>query len=150
MQYLEFMVGSQMYAIDILDVVSIEDNQKIQEVPMPAPYVKGMVMIRSDVMQVYDLASRLCVSDFEECTDKKYGNMLLVVEQNKKRIALEITQAKSIVNLDLDHLENAPETVLGEGTFIKGLLNRPEGLVIVLDVDKMLSRNTGVKELACA
>lgn len=142
MQFLEFLVGDQIYAIDLLDVVSIEEHKEIQGVPLPAPYIKGMVMIREDVMPVFDLAEKLCVSDFDAYTDSKYGNMLLVVEHKRKYVAMEITNAKAIINIEENQFQNVPETVRESGAFIKGLINRPEGLVIVLNKDAMLSENT--------
>lgn len=138
MQFLEFMVGTQIYAFELLDVVSIEDQKKISEVPLPAPFIKGMVMIRGEIMQVYDLAARLCVPDFLESTDKKFGNMLLVIEKDEKKVAMEITQAKSVITVNESEFDTAPEVIGEAGNFIKGLINRPEGLVIVIDKDILL------------
>lgn len=137
MQYLEIKVGKQSYAIPVKDVVSIEEMKEISNVPMPSKYITGMVVIRDEVIQVYDLANRLGVTDLDKYADKKYGNMILVIESFKKRLAMEINLAKDIIELD-GELNKVPDSVACGDNVIMGLIKKNNDIVPVIDVHKLM------------
>ena len=137
MQYLEIKVGKQSYAIPVKDVVSIEEMKEISNVPMPSKYITGMVVIRDEVIQVYDLANRLGVTDLDKYADKKYGNMILVIESFKKRYAMEINLAKDIIELD-GELNKVPDSVAHSDNVIMGIIKKDNDIVPVIDVHKLM------------
>lgn len=131
-------MGKQSYAFPVEDVVSIEEMKEISNVPMSGEYVTGMVVIRDEVLQVYDLEKRLAIPDFLECKDVKYGNSLLVVETGDKRMVMEITLAKDIIEVD-GELEGVPASLSIPGNFIKGIIKKDNDLVPVIDIKKMIN-----------
>ncbi len=137
MQYLEIKVGKQSYAIPVKDVVSIEEMKEISNVPMPSKYITGMVVIRDEVIQVYDIANRLGVTDLDKYADKKYGNMILVIESFKKRYAMEINLAKDIIELD-GELNKVPDSVAHSDNVIMGIIKKDNDIVPVIDVHKLM------------
>lgn len=137
MQYLEIKVGKQSYAIPVKDVVSIEEMKEISNVPMPSKYITGMVVIRDEVIQVYDIANRLGVTDLDKYADQKYGNMILVIESFKKRYAMEINLAKDIIELD-GELNKVPDSVAHSDNVIMGIIKKDNDIVPVIDVHKLM------------
>lgn len=137
MQYLEIKVGKQSYAIPVKDVVSIEEMKEISNVPMPSKYIIGMVVIRDEVIQVYDIANRLGVTDLDKYADPKYGNMILVIESFKKRYAMEINLAKDIIELD-GELNKVPDSVAHSDNVIMGIIKKDNDIVPVIDVHKLM------------
>lgn len=57
-QYLLFLVGSDLYAIEALKTNEIVEYSKITKVPMMYEYVKGVTNIRGNIVPVIDLLQR--------------------------------------------------------------------------------------------
>ena len=58
-QYLTFLVGTDMFAIDVLGIREIIEDAGVTSVPMMPPFVRGIINLRGAVVPVIDLPARL-------------------------------------------------------------------------------------------
>ncbi|HXY95502.1 MAG TPA: chemotaxis protein CheW, partial [Steroidobacteraceae bacterium] len=58
-QYLTFMLGAEVFAIEILSIREIIEHAPLTQVPMMPQYVGGVINLRGAVVPVIDLAARL-------------------------------------------------------------------------------------------
>lgn len=139
MQYLEIKMGKTHYGIELENIIELLEKIDITQVPVSDEYVMGITNIRDKVMPVYNLAYRLGIHDFEMYTDKKYGNQYLVVEHAGTCVALEITFAKQIREIDDEEIRTLPEGFLPEEPLVKYMVKTEDDLISILDVRKFFN-----------
>ena len=57
-QYLTFALGSEMFAVGILNVKEIIEYGNLTEIPMMPTFIRGVINLRGSVVPVIDLAAR--------------------------------------------------------------------------------------------
>src|SRR5690606_20333500 len=57
-QYLTFLLGGEMFAIEILTIKEIIEFGNLTTVPMMPDFVRGVINVRGAVLPVIDLSSR--------------------------------------------------------------------------------------------
>lgn len=57
-QYLTFTVGSEMFAVGILNVKEIIEYGNLTEIPMMPSFIRGVINLRGAVVPVIDLGAR--------------------------------------------------------------------------------------------
>src|SRR3954453_17654998 len=57
-RYLAFVLGGDVYAVDILDVTEIMEFRNLTVVPMVPEFIRGVINLRGSVVPVVDLALR--------------------------------------------------------------------------------------------
>jgi len=68
-QYLLFLTGGVLYAVEALRVKEIVEYSAITKIPMMNKYIKGVTNIRGDIVPVVDLLNRFKLGD-TSITDK--------------------------------------------------------------------------------
>mgnify|MGYP000499888151 CR=1 FL=1 len=54
-QYLTFLLGSEMFAVGILNVKEIIEYGHLTEIPMMPAFIRGVINLRGSVVPVVDL-----------------------------------------------------------------------------------------------
>ena len=57
-QYLTFTLGSEMFAVGILNVKEIIEYGNLTEIPMMPAFIRGVINLRGSVVPVIDLSAR--------------------------------------------------------------------------------------------
>ena len=108
-QYLLFLVGGVLYAVEALQAQEIVEYSGITKVPKMSSYVKGVTNIRGDIVPVIDLLDRF---DLGQTT---IGDKTSIVVVNHKRddtvmsIGVIIDEVYEVDSIDVAHLTKAPE-----------------------------------------
>lgn len=139
-QYLTFIVAEEEYGVDILRVQEIKGWDKVTPIPNTPDYVQGVINLRGTIVPVVDLRQRFSMPRLE------YGPttvviVLKVLGEDRDRIMGIIVDAVSDV-YDVDPAAVKPPPDLGGATggeWVQGLATVDEKMVIVLDIDRMLS-----------
>jgi purine-binding chemotaxis protein CheW len=137
-QYLTFTLGDEHYGIEILKVQEIKGHSGITPIPNTPPYLKGIMNLRGTVIPVVDLRTRFSL-DAQEYT--KF-TVIIVVTVGQKIVGLVVDAVSDV--LDIPHAQVRPAPDLGARTdtrFISGLANVGEKLVVLLDIERLLSEN---------
>jgi purine-binding chemotaxis protein CheW len=143
-RYLTFRLGSQVYAVPILDVLEILEYRPLTGVPMMPPFVRGVLNLRGRVVPVIDLATRFG----REPTpiDRRTG--IVIVDTSRGRNAggagrhtgLLVDAVNKVVHFTGDEIEPAPG--FGDGVptgVVSGMARHQDGFIAVLDVAVALS-----------
>lgn len=131
MQLLHFVMGTVNYAVNILDICSLERPTVISKIPYQSENIKGITTIRDSVMPVYNLANRLNLPPQE---DNRY---FMVVTHNNNNMAIEINNVLNIIDINENELENMPSSFIQDVTIIQKAIHRPEGLTMILDTAEL-------------
>ncbi|MFC1602032.1 chemotaxis protein CheW [Pseudomonadota bacterium] len=151
-QYLTFELAGEDYGVDILRVQEIRGWDVVTRIPNAPPYVKGVLNLRGAIVPIFDLRERFDLP----CHEYTKDTVVIVLRINSSggmRIMGVIVDAVSdVLNAGSDGLTNAPDFGSRIATeFIAGLVSAGDKMVMLLDVDKLLSDDQSPEsELAAA
>ena len=136
LQLVTFRIGNEEFGFDIFKVKEINRMLDITQIPNSQSTVKGVVNLRGSVIPVISLREKLSFSDVE------YDNKtrIIVVEYKNKSIAFIVDEVSEVLRIDSSILEKAPEmTTSVESAYINGVAKLENRLLILLDLDKILT-----------
>ncbi|MEI7839512.1 MAG: chemotaxis protein CheW [Methylococcaceae bacterium] len=139
-QYLSFVLGKEEYGVDILRVQEIRSWEPVSRVPNVPPYEKGVVNLRGAIVPIIDLRERFSLSKVE------YTPLTVVVvlqtgSGNHTRImGVVVDSVSDVISIDKSEIQGAPDFgTKVSNEFINGLVSVNERMVMLLDVDKLLT-----------
>lgn len=103
-QYIVIGLGEEQYGVDIKYIDSILRMQRITRVPKVAPYLKGVINLRGEVIPVMSLRLKMNLSE-DEITRatriiilklEQYGTIGIIVDEVKEVITLSSEQVQKI------------------------------------------------------
>ena len=135
-KFLTFVLSNEEYGIEILKVREIIGLMDITSVPQTPDYMKGVINLRGKVIPVIDLRMKFSMPE-EEHTQE---TCVIVVEVNSTSIGLIVDSVSEVADIGSGEIENAPKFGQGIDTsFIMGLGKVKDKIIIMLDIDEVLS-----------
>ncbi len=135
-KYLTFILNEEIYGIEILKVREIIGLMDITNVPQTPDYMKGVINLRGKVIPVIDLRLKFTMQE-EEHTQE---TCVIVVEVDGTSIGIIVDSVSEVSDIEGKSIEVAPR--FGQGidtTFIMGLGKVKEKIIILLDIETVLS-----------
>ena len=135
-KFLTFILGDEIYGIEILKAREIIGLMDITTVPQTPEYMKGVINLRGKVIPVIDLRLKFSLQE-EEHTQE---TCVIVVEVNDTSIGLIVDSVSEVSDISGEEIENAP--TFGQGidtSFIMGLGKVKDKIIILLDIERVLS-----------
>lgn len=140
LQLVGFMIDSEEYAIDILAVQEILKPMKITKVPNALNYVEGVVNIRGRVIPIINLR---CILDLPQ-KDFDDKTRIIVVEVENITSGFIVESVTEVLRIPTDLTETTPElTTSVNSDFISSVANFEDRLLILLEIEKILSPTNG-------
>lgn len=138
-QYLSFELGEQRYAVDILRVQEIKGWDRVTPLPGAPEWVCGVMNLRGAVVPVVDARRRFGLPGRRP--EKSTVVIILRVEAaDRERIVGIVVDAVSDVHdVTPEQHRAVPKvsTTLGRDV-VKGMAAVGEGILVLLDVDRLL------------
>lgn len=130
-----FRLNGEYYGIDIRKVIAIEQIGDIVPVPNAVDNVQGLINIRGDIIPVFDLKSKNGLKDETPDAKKEY----ILVRCNDSSIALVVDSVEDIQE-EREYHDLPIICSDKKNDYISGIVNIGGKLVIIVDVDKLLSK----------
>jgi len=141
-KYLTFTLAAEEYGIGILEIKEIIGMLPITSVPQTPDFVKGVINLRGKVIPVMDLRLRFGMMpiDYTERT------CIIVVETAGQTgtilVGIVVDAVSEVLNIKGDDIEKTPTFGTKLNTdYILGMAKMEGGVKILLDIDKVLSRD---------
>ncbi len=135
-KFLTFALNREEYGIEILKVREIIGVIDITPVPQTPDYMKGIINLRGKVIPIIDL--RLKFSMPEEAHTQE--TCVIVVKINNEPIGVVVDNVSEVLDIKSEEVEDTPQFGHDIDTgFIMGLGKAKEKIIILLDIDKVLS-----------
>ncbi|MDD2574730.1 MAG: chemotaxis protein CheW [Bacillota bacterium] len=139
-QLVVFRLGGEEYGIDILAVKEIIRCRKTVKLPECPDFVEGIINYRDSIVPILDLNKRFNLGG------KKTGDSTRVIITSiggikGRQVGFVVDQVEEVLRLDTECIEEPPETVVQgmDRQFIRGVGKLEGRLIIVLDIEKVLS-----------
>ncbi|HXZ49404.1 MAG TPA: chemotaxis protein CheW [Usitatibacter sp.] len=135
-EVLVFVLGKEEYGVDILKVQEIRGYDKVTPIPSAPDYLKGVVNLRGIIVPVIDMRVKFRLAEV------RYDSFTVVVILRiaGRVIGLVVDGVSDVVHFPESAVKPAPQ--LGsvvDGSFIAGLATQGERMVLLLDIEKLLS-----------
>lgn len=135
-QLVTFRLGDDEFAIDVMRVFEVLRAVEVRSVPNAPDFVEGVVAVRDAVIPVIDMRKRFSLPAVEE----ENSSRLLVVATGDSRVALVVDDVPGVAELPDGVISQAPEFFRGlAGRYLEGIARDGERLVILLNLDEILS-----------
>jgi purine-binding chemotaxis protein CheW len=138
-QFLTFTLQNEEYGIEILKVQEIKGVTKITPIPNAPPFVRGVMNLRGTVVPVVDLRSRFSM----DARDYDRFTVIIVVNIGEKVVGLVVDTVSDVLNIPNDAIANPPELAsVGETSYITGMGKLGERIVMLLDIARLVGKDT--------
>lgn len=136
LQCVTFDLNGETYALDVMRVQEVLRVGEISPVPGAPEYVLGIINLRGKVVTVIDARLRLGLS-YAENTDL---SRIIVLEAAGQDVGILVDGVAEVVQIPRGDIDPSPSVGNEEAArYIEGVASRDKELVIVVDVDKLLS-----------
>ncbi len=136
LQYITFKLNNEIYAIDAMNVQEIVELGGITRIPHLPVFMKGVINLRGSIIPVVDLKTKFSM----ESGEYKKHTCVIVTEFSGGAMGLIVDSVMDVIFLNEDDIKSPPSFGIKVQTdFIKGISRIDAGLVIILDIEKVLS-----------
>lgn len=141
-KFLTFSLGSELYGLEILRVQEIVGMLPVTRVPRLPEYVAGVVNLRGRIIPVVDIRLAFGLSDIT-MTERTCIVVVRVMREGADSavvIGIIVDEVSDVLDLGVDSIEATPEFGTEVDTsFIKGVGRAEDRVVLLLDIDRVLS-----------
>ncbi|MCV5340335.1 chemotaxis protein CheW, partial [Escherichia coli] len=131
-----FQLEEETYGINVMQVREVLRYTEIAPVPGAPDYVLGIINLRGNVVTVIDTRSRFGLME-GEVTD---NTRIIVIESERQVIGILVDSVAEVVYLRSSEIDTTPSVGTDESAkFIQGVSNRDGKLLILVDLNKLLT-----------
>lgn len=141
-QYIVVRLGEEQYGIDIKYIDSILRMQTITRVPKVAPYIKGVINLRGEVIPVMSIRLKMLLPD-DEFT--RATRIIILKLEQYGMVGIIVDEVKEVVTLDNDMIEKIAYDPKDENVnFINGVGKYNGQLISLLDFNLVMQEKDNV------
>ncbi len=135
-KFLTFVLNDEEYGIEILKVREIIGVIDITSVPQTPHYLKGVINLRGKVIPIIDLRLKFSMPEQAHTLE----TCIIVAEVSGDQIGVVVDDVSEVLDIKGGEIEETPQFGQGLDTdFIMGLGKANDKIIIMLDIDKVLS-----------
>ena len=133
-----FILGEEKYGLNILKVRElISFPEGLTRIPGVPDYIIGMFNLRGLVIPVMDLRTKFNMSGEE----RHEFSVIIIVEVENKHIGITVDSVSDVIFVKEEDIQETTELAVNVDTkFIKGVAKTKDEMVILLDIDFLLSK----------
>jgi len=137
-----FRIGAEMYALDIMKIKEIIRPQKLTPVPKAPSFIEGVMNLRGAVIPVADLRKRFD----QPVTAESRKNRIIICALTGRIIGLLVDEVFEVRRYSRQEISPAPQFLKGpEAEFFLGVARRGEELIMLLDLERILSSDEKIE-----
>ena len=135
-QFVTFSIGDECYGVSAMKVHEIIGMTRITPVPNSMGYMKGVINLRGSVVPVVDIRLKFSMDE------KGYSEqtIIIIVEIKKRLFGMIVDSVSDVIGISDSEIQATPHfSTQIETDFISGIADRNDQLIIMLDVDGILT-----------
>lgn len=141
-QFLTFELAGEMYGVEILKVQEIRGWEPIRKIPKTPSYIKGALNLRGAIVPILDLRERFDIAAAE------YSPVTVVIVINVKTptgsmvMGVVADAVSDVLDIKYADIKKAPD--LGstiDTRYMRGMYVAKQGMIMLLDADKLLNHD---------
>lgn len=140
--YLTFMVGEEIYGVEIRYVLQIIGMQSIAQMPDMPSYMKGYIDLRGKIIPVVSMRLRFGKPEI----DYHDRNCIIVVNIGEKYIGLIVDSIRETLSIEPERISEQPSTGSQPvNTFITGVArigSKEVTTAVIIDIQRLFDPNS--------
>lgn len=142
-QFLTFILNGEEYGVDILRVQEIKGWERATEIPNTPDYICGVINLRGTIMPVLELRLRFGM----EAIEHNATTVIIVLrirndEGRERTMGFVVDAVSDVYNIPAAEFQSTPDFGGQIRTeYVKGLAMIEEKMVILLDIDYLVSND---------
>ncbi len=138
-QYCGFKISGEEYAIPVMEVQEVIKPQLVTAIPLAQDFIRGLINLRGQIVTCLSLRK---LFGQEDLLDQDHMN--IIVRGKDGLFSLVVDEVTDIVDISPENLEKVPDTINKNlRKYVDKVYKRPEGLVILLSIEKLVNLNIG-------
>jgi purine-binding chemotaxis protein CheW len=131
---LVFDVGGEDFGISVEEASEVRNPGYIWPVPDMPDYMPGLIKVRGEVIPVVDMVRRFSIGDASG------RRRALIVKPGGNKVGLLVEEVTGVLAYGSEDVTPPPPIFKGlRAEYIGGLLKKGEKVVILLDLDRLLT-----------
>jgi len=133
-----FILGDEKYGLDILKVRElISFPEGLTRIPRMPDFIVGMFNLRGLVIPVMDLRKKFNMAGEE----RHEFSVIIIVDVENKYIGLTVDAVSDVIFVKEEEMQDTSELAVNvDIKFIKGVAKTKDEMIILLDIDYLLSK----------
>ena len=137
-QCVTFRLDDEVYGINVMLVQEVLRVTDIAPVPGAPHYVVGIINLRGNVVTVIDTRMRFGLPP-KEMDD---STRIVIIETENQTVGIIVDSVSEVVDINSNEIETAPNVGNDEtARYIEGVVSREDHLLILVDLNKLLSED---------
>lgn len=138
LQWVTYHLADEVYGINVMQVQEVLRLTEIAPVPGTPNYVLGIINLRGNVVTVIDTRQRFNLPSIEPDDSAR----IIIVEVAGNVVGMLVDKVTEVVYLHQSEIDSLPNISNDESSrFIQGVCSRDKSLLILVDVNKLLSED---------
>lgn len=136
-KYLTFLLGSELYGIEIRYVTEIVGIQPITVIPELPYYIKGVINLRGVIIPVMDARIKFK----KDQIDYNDRTCIVVVDVNELSIGIIVDEVSEVLNMEEENIV-PPPPIGGSGRkYIKAVGKHNKEVILIIDCEELLNKD---------
>lgn len=135
-QLVAFKLGGEEYGVSITQVQEIIRRREPTRIPQTPNFIEGVINLRGNLIPIIDLKKRFKLPEVEFDENSR----IIIVEVEGQTVGIIVDAVSEVLRISQDAIEPPPPGVATiEAEYLKGVGKIDDRLLILLDIDKLLS-----------
>jgi purine-binding chemotaxis protein CheW len=137
MQLVGFVIGKELFGVDILMVQEIIREMPFTPIPNSPDFIEGVINLRGNIIPVIDLRRRLNTNSAKSPAGKIW---IIILNINNRVAGFIVDAVTKVLKVPLENIKPPPDIVVSglQSQYITGVCRIDERLLILLDFNRIL------------
>jgi purine-binding chemotaxis protein CheW len=140
-QLVAFGVGSGEYALDIMRIKEIINPVAVTPIPKAPAFIEGVIELRGAILPVVDVRKRFDLPPSPPVRAMKYLIVGIDIGETRMIVGLVVDRVSEPLRVPRSEIKGAPQMTTAERAYFNGVVHHQGRMLMVLDVDALLSSN---------
>jgi len=146
-QVVEFMLGSEHFAIDLFDVREVVEYTTITKLPNVPTYVRGIIDLRGEITMIIDLKQRLNIPEKNNISIEASRIIVLDDKIATSKMGILVDDVTSVSTIGGNQVDYTSASMSAEDSSIIGIIKRKievkgkeiSTLIIWIDIGRIIA-----------
>ena len=144
-QIVEFLLGKELFAINLFDVKEIVEYTHITQLPNNPRYIKGIIDLRGEITTIIDLKEKMGISSSGNNTDQ---SRIIVIDNTvtKSKTGILVDDVTTVLSVTKSQIDESTYGEAKDDSYIIGIIRHKPAekesdttdLIIWIDVPRIL------------
>ncbi|NLK96174.1 MAG: chemotaxis protein CheW [Clostridiales bacterium] len=131
MQIVVFKLSEEHFAVETEKVQGINDMMGITVVPKAPNYIKGLINLRGSIKSLVDINMLLNLKPSES------QSSIIILKVEDEEIGISVDEVEEVLDIDEKEIQKTESSQNSQ--YIKGIVNKDDKLLTIIDIDNLLN-----------